>query len=67
MKKKNLDAFMMSKAQMNDVNGGRIIKCRVLDLETLEEQDVELESGTNVDKAVEVLNEAYGDWAFITC
>ena len=29
MEKVNLDAFKMSKAQMNNVNGGRQIKCNI--------------------------------------
>ena len=56
----------MSKAQMNNVNGGRIIKCNVLDIDSGYSVEVELESGTNVDNAVAALNDAYGDWLFIT-
>lgn len=33
MNKTNLEMFKMSKAQMNNVNGGRKIKCVVLDVE----------------------------------
>ena len=34
MNKTNLEMFKMSKAQMNNVNGGRKIKCVVLDVES---------------------------------
>lgn len=67
MSKTNLEMFKMSKAQMNNVNGGRKIKCRVLDTKTGQESEVVLESAVDVDTAVDVLNEAYGEWAFITC
>ena len=66
MNKTNLEIFKMSKAQMNNVNGGRMIKCNVLDIDSGYSVEVELESGTNVDNAVAALNDAYGDWLFIT-
>ena len=67
MNKTNLEMFKMSKAQMNNVNGGRKIKCVVLDVESGRSKEIVMESAVSVDDAVEVLNDAYGDWAFITC
>jgi hypothetical protein len=67
MKKVNLDAFKMSKAQMNDVNGGKQLKCVIYDPETNEAFEVPIESGVSLDDAVIILNETYGSWAEIAC
>jgi hypothetical protein len=67
MNKTNLKIFKMSKAQMNNVSGGKKIKCVVLDVESGWSQEIVMDSAVSVDDAVGVLNDAYGDWAFITC
>ena len=67
MKQVNLDAFKMSKAQMNDVNGGKQLKCVIYDHETNEAFEVPIESGVSLDDAVIILNETYGSWAEIAC
>ena len=46
--------FKMSKAQMNNVNGGRKIKCVVLDVESGWSKEIVMESAVSVDDAVSV-------------
>ena len=64
--KKNLEMFKMNKTQMNDVNGGQRFVCTITDGSGWEHSEV-VESGVSQDDAVDILNEAYGDWAFVTC
>lgn len=66
MKKVNLDAFKMSKAQMSSVNGGQRFVCTITDGSGWKHSEV-VESRVSQDDAVDILNEAYGDWAFVTC
>ena len=66
MNKTNLEMFKMSKAQMNNVNGGKQFICTLTDTDTGEEYPEVYESAVSQEEAVDILSETY-DWAFVTC